>query len=331
MKVSIIIPVYNVAPYIKRCLDSVVAQTYTDIECILIDDCGTDNGMKIAVQFIKDYHGHVRFFIIHHPHNRGLSAARNTGIDVATGKYVFFLDSDDAITPDCIEILAGLLVKHPDADIVHGNTIAEGEGLIQQSFKQKVPEYSEERITLDKLLLNNNVTTAWNILINRSFLLNNQLFFREGIVHEDVYWKFFLSLKIRSAAFTNTGTYYYFKNNDSIMHSTSGQMGLKRINGYRTCIKSFYEEIRRKGSTSTHQRQYTAIVVLYYSRHLVAYHSIIQWFSFWMLILRSSVQSIRKATIPRVLFFLAMMPPFCFLSNCRSWYWRLCHYVISKI
>ena len=95
MKVSIIIPIYNVAPYIKRCLQSVADQTYKDIECILIDDCGSDNSINLAKEFIYDYKGNILFTILHHEENKGLSAARNTGLRYAKGEYVYFLDSDD--------------------------------------------------------------------------------------------------------------------------------------------------------------------------------------------------------------------------------------------
>ena len=95
-KVSIVIPVYNVEPYIEECLQSVMRQSYRgEIECILIDDCGTDNSMGIAVQLIEEYNGPIDIKVMHHEHNQGLSAARNTGIDAACGDYIYFLDSDD--------------------------------------------------------------------------------------------------------------------------------------------------------------------------------------------------------------------------------------------
>ena len=86
--VSIIIPVYNVASYIKRCLQSVGAQSHKNLECILIDDCGTDGSIHFAEQFIKEYSGEIRFNILRHKHNCGLSAARNTGMKAANGDYI---------------------------------------------------------------------------------------------------------------------------------------------------------------------------------------------------------------------------------------------------
>lgn len=91
MDISVIVPIYNVESYILECLQSVAAQTKTkNVECILVDDCGTDNSVKVAEQFISAYEGDISFALLHHPENEGLSAARNTGIKNARGKYLFF-------------------------------------------------------------------------------------------------------------------------------------------------------------------------------------------------------------------------------------------------
>ena len=105
VRISIIVPIYNVEPYIERCLRSVMIQTYSNIECILVDDCTLDNSMKICDCLLGNYIGPIEFKVLHHDHNRGLSAARNTGTDAATGEYIFYLDSDDEITPDSISLM----------------------------------------------------------------------------------------------------------------------------------------------------------------------------------------------------------------------------------
>ena len=123
MNVSIIIPVFNVAPYIADCLRSVMRQTYTgNMECLIVDDCGTDNGIAIAERMIADYKGPIRFQILHHERNRGLSAARNTGTEAAIGEYLYYLDSDDEKTEDCIERLMGKVTDHPGVEMVQGNS-----------------------------------------------------------------------------------------------------------------------------------------------------------------------------------------------------------------
>ena len=91
MKISIIVPVYNVEPYIRECFSSIATQTYKGkIECIFVDDCGQDKSVEILEELIADYHGSISFSIIHHEHNKGLSGARNTGICHATGDYLYF-------------------------------------------------------------------------------------------------------------------------------------------------------------------------------------------------------------------------------------------------
>ena len=330
MKVSIIIPVYNVAPYIKRCLDSVAAQTYTgDVECLLIDDCGDDDSIYIARQWIKNYKGNIRFTIIYHSKNQGLSAARNTGIEVASGDYVYFLDSDDAITPDCIKKLTDLAVKYPDADFVLGNINNDGVGLENHHFRGEVPECVAGREKIDYALLSVTIYNAWNRLTKKSFIIRHGLFFPVGIVHEDVYWLFFLAKYTQKAAFTNEGTYYYYYNMHSIMNSKAAMV--KRINSYRVIIDAFYKELKLHGSTSKYQRQFFADAFINNMELLVPFHSFIQWRSFWKQLLQMAWRTRKKVTFYRILFFFCNMPPLCMLTAFKWWRWRVRSYIISKI
>ena len=99
--VSVIIPVYKVEKYLKQCLDSIISQSFSDFECILVDDGSPDNCPNICNQYSeKD----ERFRVIHQS-NQGLSAARNTGIENSSGEWICFIDSDDCIHPDYISIL----------------------------------------------------------------------------------------------------------------------------------------------------------------------------------------------------------------------------------
>ena len=98
--ISVLIPVYNVENYILRCLESVAGQTYQgELECVIVDDCGKDRSIDIARDFIERNNSHVKFRIVRHDHNRGLAAARNTGIDCACGEFVMHLDSDAGLSP----------------------------------------------------------------------------------------------------------------------------------------------------------------------------------------------------------------------------------------
>ena len=121
--VSIIIPIYNVEKYVAECLNSVISQTYdhSKIECIIVNDCTTDDSMDIVYEIIKKYDGGMSFIICRHEHNEGVSAARNTGIEVAKGNYIFFIDSDDYIYPNSLELLLNASKIYGYSDMVVGN------------------------------------------------------------------------------------------------------------------------------------------------------------------------------------------------------------------
>ena len=122
-EVSIIIPIYNVEKYVAECLNSVISQTYdhSKIECIIVNDCTTDDSMDIVYEIIKKYDGGMSFIICRHEHNEGLSSARNTGIEVAKGNYIFFIDSDDYIYPNSLELLLNASKIYGYSDMVVGN------------------------------------------------------------------------------------------------------------------------------------------------------------------------------------------------------------------
>ena len=223
MKVSIVIPVYNVAEYIVACLESVTSQTYQGaMECLLIDDCGKDDSMETARDFVEKYRGNIDFRMIHHRNNRGLSASRNTGIRESTGDYVYFLDSDDAITPRCIEQIVAVLSEHPDCDMIQAGAFATRELEPWFSMEKKMPDYADNPEWILRTLLMRGgphgfPVTAWNRLVRRDFLIENNLFFKEGILHEDELWGFMLARKVRRLGICRHNTYIYRIRENSIM------------------------------------------------------------------------------------------------------------------
>lgn len=210
--VSIIVPVYNVAEYITECFNSVASQTFTGgMECIFVDDCGTDDSVDIVRSLISSYHGNVRFRVVNHDHNKGLSAARNTGIREANGDFLYFLDSDDWIYPDCIETMYQKVIEHPDVQCVFAGAKVD-QGYPWMDYSKKIlPEYSNnpEWIKASMLSRFSLSMTAWNRLISRDFVLKHGLFFADGIIHEDEIWNLILSKHLRSIAICRCNTYYY--------------------------------------------------------------------------------------------------------------------------
>jgi glycosyltransferase involved in cell wall biosynthesis len=215
MLVSIIIPIYNVESYVERCLLSVLNQTYDDIEIILVDDCGQDKSMEIANQVIQNHRNRYRTAVLKHLHNRGLSAARNTGIKAATGDYLYFLDSDDELPLIAIETLAFLAMKY-NPDFVIGN-ISTTNTNRDYSLQMKNIEFIEGNTKILNLFSQGKWhEMAWNKLINKEFVLNNNLYFYEGLYHEDALWSFQLATKTKSMAVAYLPTYIYHVRKNSI-------------------------------------------------------------------------------------------------------------------
>lgn len=231
--VSIIIPVYNVASYIEECVSRVLNQTLTEgVECIIVDDCGQDESMNIVGGMIAEYRGNIKFRIIHHRQNRGLSAARNTGMDAATGEYIYFLDSDDMIEPGCIEQMVNAVKEYPDSQIVFAGATATAPNYEWLDYTHKqLPEYSNDSDWLQRSMLRrfDFGMTAWNKLISRSFILDNNLLFVEGLVHEDEAWNFDVSKHIQSAAFVNQNTYIYNVHDNSIVTTANDDIRWERL------------------------------------------------------------------------------------------------------
>lgn len=211
MKISIIIPIFNVQPYVERCLQSVISQTYQGpIECLLVDDCGTDQSMGVVEQLIADYCGPIQFKVLHHTHNRGLSAARNTGMDAATGDYLFFLDSDDEITPDGIERLVKPLTEEL-YDLVVGNIRTEGDDKLDSFLRLKI----EDGLVLREKSIEDTYYRKWNMMAQSklyriAFIREQGLRFKEGLIHEDELWSLQVACLAKSLRAVNHIAYNYF-------------------------------------------------------------------------------------------------------------------------
>lgn len=239
--ISIIIPIYNVELYIEECLQSVANQTITEgVECILVDDCGTDNSMEIAEGFISSYNGMIDFRIFHHAKNKGLSAARNSGISKAKGKYLFFLDSDDAIDPNCLNIMFDAAEKY-DADLVQGSYVSDVP-YMEQFSRQSLPLFSDNHPFIKKTLLDYDVNPvmAQNRLVKKSIIEDNNLFFKEGIIHEDNYWTFFLAKYVKRMAFCPKKLYYYRITPGSITNKIDKE---RETSAFATMVNDFSENI----------------------------------------------------------------------------------------
>lgn len=220
--VSVIIPVYQVSAYIERCLKSVMNQSYSNMECIIVNDATQDDSIIKCERLIYDYAGPMTFRIIHHERNMGLSAARNTGTKAATGDYIYYLDSDDDITPDCIEKLVNAAQEYPDAEMVVGNYQKVNESGINGNdilfiIDEKVPSVIKSNETILAYYYERIIPVyAWNKLIKRSFLEKNNLAFKEGISFEDQLWMFYVVKYLSEVSIVKDIIYHYYIRKNSI-------------------------------------------------------------------------------------------------------------------
>ena len=215
--VSVVIPVYQVSAYIERCLRSVMAQSYSQLEYIIVDDATQDDSIVKCERLIHDYTGPMAFRIIHHEQNQGLSAARNTGTKAATGDYIYYLDSDDDITPDCIEKLVKAAQVYPDAEMVVGNYLKiSNEGVVLRNemhfiIDEKVPPVIRSNEAIHTYHYQRRIPVyAWNNLIKRSFIEKNCLLFKEEIAFEDQLWMFYVVKYLSAVAVVRDITYHYY-------------------------------------------------------------------------------------------------------------------------
>ncbi len=209
-KISIIVPVYKVEKYIHKCIDSILAQTFTDFELILVDDGSPDNCGKICDEYAKQ---DSRIVVIH-KENGGQSTARNAGLDIAKGEYVGFIDSDDWIEPDMYEILYNICTEH-NCDVANcsstiyfkDRTVVNGGHPLTIHNRQEAMKTMLEGKLYDECL--------WTKLIKRSLL--DDIRIPNGIMYEDTAFTYKFMHRAKRVGCLGVAKYNYIKRDDSTM------------------------------------------------------------------------------------------------------------------
>lgn len=235
--ISIIVPIYKVEKYLKKCIESILKQTYKNIEIILVDDGSPDNCGKIC-----DYYKQMdkRIKVIH-KNNGGLSEARNYGIREARGDYLLFVDSDDFIAENICEILINNINKYSaDMAICNFYYVFENKKAIknEMSSKKDVQVLEKENI-IREYFLNYSVdlNVAWNKLYKKDiFKGKNAILFPVGKLHEDTYIMYKIYYNLNRLVRINKPLYYYRQRNDSIISSFS----IKNVEDIMGYIKDYY-------------------------------------------------------------------------------------------
>jgi len=258
LKVSVIIPVYNVERYLNTCLNSVLRQTLKEFEIICIDDCSTDKSWDILREYAnKD----SRVKIIKNERNLGPSVARNRGLDMAKGEYIFFLDSDDFIFRDALEcfyiiasvnkldlLKTGYLVQQEDGDKTENIRGREIKGV-----------YTGRELLVQMEKHENYVWSVCMNFLNRKFLFKNHIKFYDGILHEDVLFSYETYFYAKRSMYVTQSKYVYRKRPSS---RTTSNVQSCNLYGYLVAM----DEILNKGFGEKTTKEFKRATLSYLMR-----------------------------------------------------------------
>lgn len=236
--ISVIVPIYNVEKYLVQCLETIIKQTYKNLEIILVDDGATDNCPKIC----DDYAERDERIVVIHKKNGGLSSARNAGLDIAKGDYISFVDADDWLDNNMYSELIKPIVEY-DADCVASAIYLECEG-----------DVNTLRPNTNETSVNDGVDYVRNILDNESpvrFEVWSKLFkrcvvgdtrFKEGQVFEDIYFNRLIYRRINKFAFVDKPLYYYRTSRPGNTNSFFSKKKLSYFSEFEDFISSLIED-----------------------------------------------------------------------------------------
>ncbi len=256
-EISVIIPVYNVEKYVGECLNSVVNQTFKNLEIICVDDCTKDRSIEIVENMQKN---DSRIKIIRHEHNSGLAVSRNTGIKNAKGKYIFFLDSDDYMKPDTLEKLYNRIVSDKSdiavsrAQAFYDSECEENKKRVQEHNKVFKNQSCIKQIQITEqnfsYFADNMLHVAWGRLYDSDFIKrNNILFIDKNIIYEDegFFIKVYSHFPLISYIQEDTGVMYRIRK-DSIIGKNHKRKDKKarnqKIKLVKTVIYDAFEHIK---------------------------------------------------------------------------------------
>lgn len=234
--ISVIVPLYKTEQFILKCLNSIQSQTFTDIEIICIDDASPDRSADIVKQCqAMD----SRIKLIKHPNNLGLSATRNTGIDIAEGQYIASVDSDDFISPLALEKLYGAALEN-DCDIVAcglNEVDVKGRHIRSINFGEFYVDFTKESRNIFRLINPSFCNKLWR----NTFLKNNKLKFEPGRYYEDLIFTY-KALMLSSRFYSiNIPLYYYVRREGSIINCYDDKHILDYIYAFDTLKHALYD------------------------------------------------------------------------------------------
>lgn len=235
---SIIIPVYKVEKYIKQCVESIINQTFTDFEAIFVDDCGNDSSVEIIEKYLKQ---NKRLTMLKHNKNRGLSAARNTALEYATGEYLVCLDSDDWLEENCLEVLDNEFRNTNTSSIFFDSYYFNDNEQIRES--ELVSGNIGGRLTITPENIGNWTDYSWIKAYKTSSIKNNNIYWPEGLTFEDseFYYKYF-SLNPETYIIEDALYNYRIREGSIVTNAQRGNLKIEHLYQIARNIRQFYIE-----------------------------------------------------------------------------------------
>ena len=240
MKVSILVPVYNVEKYFARCLETLFSQTYSGIEYVFVNDCTTDKSMYVLQETLEKYPSRANSVkIIENKQNLGIAIVRNTLLENATGEYVLFVDSDDWIEVDAIEKFVDKALQS-NADIVGCDYFEEYHDR-QVLFKQSYPSHHVEAMKAMTLLRIKGV--LWKLFMRRELIVHNNIYFVPEVQFgEDYIFCCKLFFYAKSFSCVDEALYHYVQYNPNNYCSTDSGLRIESFSRAITIVETFYRE-----------------------------------------------------------------------------------------
>lgn len=243
--ISVVVPVYNVENYLPSCIDSIINQSYKQLEIILVNDGSTDSSGIIC----EKYATNDKRVIIKHIKNSGSSVARNEGLDIATGEYIAFVDSDDYINTDMFSQMVEALEEY-NLDFVE---ITPNHLLNKNLIDKKL--YIEDRVTAINRILKTTAFSVWRRLYRKDLV--SEMRFIPGIIHQDVFFTMDVLNKIEKSGFINNTLYYYNKDNYSVIRSKYSKQKLETgIRATEYIVKSLKDYSKTKKAVDNYLTHY---------------------------------------------------------------------------